>query len=303
MQIGYIGLGRMGKNMVLRLIEQGIQVVAWNRSVAPLDEVVKAGAEGSTNLKDLVSQLTTPRVVWLMLPAGDVTDEYIDQLITLLSPGDLLIDGGNSFYKDTIARGKRLAVSGVHLMDIGTSGGPDGARNGACLMIGGNQTDYDNITELVKAAAAPNAYGYFGPIGSGHFAKMVHNGIEYGMMEAIAEGASILKSSQFDYDLGQVFRVYNHRSVIESRLVGWTQDALGEDPDLKNISSVIKSTGEGEWTINTAREFGIDVPVIEASFKVRQNSASDDESSLKGFRNKVVSAQRGKFGHHQVKKD
>lgn len=303
MQIGYIGLGRMGKNMVLRLLEQGIQVIAWNRSVAPLDEVVQAGAEGSTSIKDLVNHLPTPRVIWLMLPAGEVTDEYIDQLIPLLQPGDLLIDGGNSFYKDTLRRNDKLAKHDIHFMDIGTSGGPGGARTGACLMIGGNLSDYQKIKELIVAAAAPDAYGYFGPIGSGHFAKMVHNGIEYGMMEAIGEGATILKNSQFDFDLGEVFRVYNHRSVIESRLVGWTEEALAEDPDLSQISSVVNSTGEGEWTIKTAKEMGITVPVIEASFAVRQNSTQDQEDSPAGFRNKVVSAQRGKFGHHAVNKE
>lgn len=303
MQIGYIGLGRMGKNMVLRLVEQGIQVVAWNRSTGPLTEVVQAGAEGSSSIKDLVHQLPAPRIIWLMLPAGDVTDEYIDQLLPLLSEGDLIIDGGNSFYKDTLRRAAKITPTGIHFMDIGTSGGPDGARHGACLMIGGNLTDYDNIKELVVAASAPDAYGYFGPVGSGHFAKMVHNGIEYGMMEAIGEGAAILKNSQFDFDLGEVFRVYNHRSVIESRLVGWTQEALAEDPELSQISSVIKSTGEGEWTVKTAQELGIEAPVISASWDVRQASDQVKEDSPEGFRNKVVSAQRGKFGKHAVTKD
>lgn len=293
----------MGKNMVLRLVEQGIQVVAWNRSTGPLTEVVQAGAEGSSSIKDLVHQLPAPRIIWLMLPAGDVTDEYIDQLLPLLSEGDLIIDGGNSFYKDTLRRAAKITPTGIHFMDIGTSGGPDGARHGACLMIGGNLTDYDNIKELVVAASAPDAYGYFGPVGSGHFAKMVHNGIEYGMMEAIGEGAAILKNSQFDFDLGEVFRVYNHRSVIESRLVGWTQEALAEDPELSQISSVIKSTGEGEWTVKTAQELGIEAPVISASWDVRQASDQVKEDSPEGFRNKVVSAQRGKFGKHAVTKD
>jgi 6-phosphogluconate dehydrogenase len=162
-----------------------------------------------------------------------VTDQYIDEVLPLLSDGDLLIDGGNSFYKDTLRRAEKIKPTGVHFMDIGTSGGPNGARTGACLMIGGEKEDFERIKELAEKIAAPQAYGHFGDVGAGHFSKMVHNGIEYGMMEAIAEGAAILNSSQFNINLEEVFRVYNNRSVIESRLVGWTLEALKEDPDLK----------------------------------------------------------------------
>lgn len=302
MKLGYIGLGKMGKNMVLRLLEQGQEVVAWNRSPEPLQEVVSLGAIGSDSLEDLVSKLDKPRTIWLMLPAGEVVDEFIDKLLPLLDENDLLIDGGNSFYKDTLRRFEKVSQKGVHFMDIGVSGGPGGARNGACLMVGGDKNDFDRVVEVIKAAAAPEAFGYFGSIGAGHFAKMVHNGIEYGMMEAIAEGAAILKNSQFNLNMAEVFRVYNSGSVIESRLVGWTKEALQEDPNLTNISSQINSTGEGEWTIKTAEEMGIDVPVIEQSFAVRQNSEKDAENSPAGFRNKIVSAQRGKFGGHAVKK-
>lgn len=303
MKIGYIGLGKMGKNMVLRLLEHGIEVVAWNRTRDDVDEVVKAGAIGAESVKDLVSKLEHPRTVWLMLPAGDVTDEYIDKLLPLLQRDDLIIDGANSFYKDTLRRAAKIKPTGIHFMDIGVSGGPQGARNGACMMIGGAKEDVDRITEIIKAAAAPNAWGHFGPVGAGHFAKMVHNGIEYGMMEAIGEGAAVLKYGPFKLDLAEVFRVYQYRSVIESRLVGWTQESLSEDSDLKEISSEIKSTGEGEWTLKTAKELGIDVPVIEDSFIVRQNSVNNPEASPEGFRNKVVSAIRGKFGQHDVKKN
>lgn len=302
MKIGYVGLGRMGKNMVLRLLEQGIEVVVFNRSKEPVAEVVKAGAVGAESIEDLVSKLAAPRIIWLMLPAGEVTDEYIDKLLTLLSAEDLIIDGANSFYKDTLKRNERITAKGIHFMDIGVSGGPVGARNGACLMIGGVKEDVDRIMEVIKAAAAPEAWGHFGQVGAGHFAKMVHNGIEYGMMEAISEGSAVLKYGPFKLDLAEVFRVYNNRSVIESRLVGWTQEALSEDPELTEISSEIKSTGEGEWTIRTAKELEVEVPVIEASFKVRQNSPSDPEDSSQGFRNKVVSALRGQFGQHSVKK-
>lgn len=306
MQIGYIGLGKMGKNMVLRLLEKGIKVVAWNRSPEPLKEVVKKGAIGVKSIGDLASTLKKDSkniIVWLMLPAGEVTDRYLDKLIPLLSVGDLVIDGANSFYKDTLRRAKKIKSTGIHFMDIGVSGGPGGARTGACMMIGGSLEDVKKIMPVVKAGSAPKAYGYFGEVGAGHFAKMVHNGIEYGMMEAIAEGAAILKNAPFKVDLAEVFRVYNNRSVIESRLVGWTRDALSEDPDLSMISSEIKSTGEGEWTIKTAKELGVSVAVIKDSFKVRQNSSKDKENSSAGFRNKAVSAMRGKFGQHEVKKN
>jgi 6-phosphogluconate dehydrogenase len=302
MKIGYIGLGKMGKNMVLHLLEQGVEIVAWNRSPDPRKEVAEAGATAVETIEDLVRHLETPRIIWLMLPAGETTDEFIDKLIPLVSSGDLLIDGANSFYKDTLKRAEKLREKGICFMDVGVSGGPNGARAGACLMIGGSKDDYAKVEELVKLASAPDAYGHFGDIGAGHFAKMVHNGIEYGMMQAIAEGAAILKSSQFDINLREVFRVYNNRSVIESRLVGWTEEALREDPELSEYSSKIGHTGEGEWTVNTGKELGISVPVLESSFNVRVNSEKDDENSPNGFRNRAISAMRGKFGGHSVKK-
>lgn len=312
MKIGYIGLGRMGKNMVLLLLEKGIEVVAWNRSPEPREELkVEAGElkSGSEKLKvaesmdELISSLKPPRVIWLMITAGPAVDEIINQLVQKLNLGDLVIDGGNSFYKDTLRRAEKIKPTGIHFMDIGVSGGPGGARTGACMMIGGDREDFKRVLEIVKAGSAPDAYGYFGPVGAGHFAKMVHNGIEYGMMEAIGEGAAILKFGSFKLDLAEVFRVYNNRSVIESRLVGWTQEALSQDPELSEISSEIKSTGEGEWTVKTAKEQGIKTPVIEDSFRVRQSSAADPEDSPAGFRNKVVSAMRGQFGQHPVKKE
>lgn len=302
MKIGYIGLGKMGKNMVLNLLEKGIEVVAWNRSSEPREEVKAAGAQTVENPEEIIPKLETPRIVWLMLPAGETTDGFIDKILPLLSPGDLLIDGANSFYKDTLRRVEKIKPTGVRFMDIGVSGGPKGARTGACLMIGGEKADVEEIKELILAVSAKDAWGYFGRVGAGHFAKMVHNGIEYGMMEAIAEGAAILKASDFNFNLADVFRVYNNRSVIESRLVGWTQEALEEDPELSEYLSKIGHTGEGGWTIKTAEELGVDPEVIEKSFEVRVESGSVDENSPDGFRNKAVSAMRGKFGGHSVKK-
>ncbi|MBI2022049.1 decarboxylating 6-phosphogluconate dehydrogenase [Candidatus Daviesbacteria bacterium] len=302
LRIGYIGLGRMGKNMVLRFLEQGIQVVAWNRSPEPRQEVEKAGAESTETIEELVKSLKPPRIIWLMLPAGETTEEFIEKLIPVVFRGDLIIDGANSFYKDTLKRAEKLKSLGIEFMDIGVSGGPSGARDGACLMVGGSKENYEKVKELVIAASSKDAYGHFGQVGSGHFAKMVHNGIEYGMMESIAEGAAILKSSPLNLDLVEIFRVYNNRSVIESRLVGWLLEALKEDPKLQEISSKIGHTGEGEWTIKTADEMGIDTPALKDAFKVRIESESVNENSPEGFRNRSVSAMRGKFGQHQVKK-
>lgn len=299
MKIGYIGLGRMGKNMVLHLLEQGVEVMAWNRSPGPLQEVVEAGAIGANSPEDLIKKLEAPRTVWLMLPAGEVVDEFIDKILPFLEKDDLVIDGGNSFYKDSQSRDRKLSQKGIHFMDIGVSGGPKGAREGACLMIGGSVEDFQKIEPLCQKAAAPAAYQYLGPVGAGHFAKMVHNGIEYGMMEAIGEGIAVLAASGMNLNLAEIFRIYNNKSVIESRLVGWTEEALTEDPELEGYSSVIGHTGEGEWTINTAKDLGVEVPVLENSFQVRVNSAKEKDN----IRNRAISAMRGKFGGHAVKKN
>ena len=297
MEIGFVGLGKMGKGIVAHLLEKKVKVVVWNRSQDDVDEMVKLGAVKAENHRDLVKKLKSPRVIWIMVPNGKPVDEMIDELLPHINKTDILIDGGNSFYKDTIKRGKRLKGK-VHFMDIGTSGGPSGARNGACLMIGGDKKDFTKVEPILKIIAAPKAYGFFGELGSGHFVKMIHNGIEYGMMQSVAEGAAVLKKSKFKLDMAEVFRIYNNRSVIESRLVGWAQEALSEDPELENISSKIDSTGEGEWTINAAKELKIDVPVIKKSFQMRKLSSEKSNS----FRDKIVSALRGKFGGHPVTK-
>ena len=309
MTLGFIGLGKMGKNMVLHLLEEGIEVVAWNRSPAPRAEVAKAGAMAVATLDELVARLKPTRNIWLMVTAGEVVDDILIQLADKLAAGDLIIDGGNSFYKDTIKRGQMLAEKGIHFMDVGTSGGIESARRGACLMVGAEKEDFERIELFLKVLAAPEAYGLLGPVGAGHFAKMVHNAIEYGMMEAIGEGAAILKNAPFKYDLSEVFRVYGKRSIIESRLVSWALSEFKNDPELADISSTIGTGGtaqkviaEGDWTLDFAREKKIGVPVIEAALKVREESGREAENSPAGFRNKVVSAMRGQFGQHPVKK-
>lgn len=314
MEVGYIGLGKMGKNMVLHLLEQRVQVVVWNRTVDErMEEVVKTGALQAQSLEDLVGKLASPRIIWLMLTAGETTDKYVDKLSRLLSKGDLIVDGGNSFYQDSVHRSQRLSRRGIGFVDIGTSGGPAGAREGACLMIGGDEEDFARIERLCQLIAAPGAYAHLGPVGAGHFAKMVHNGVEYGMMESIAEGVAILSTAPFKFNLAKVMKIYNNRSVVESRLVGWVQQALEEDPQLKEYSEKIGHTGEGEWTINTAQEFGVEVPVIKAAFQVRvesnrlykikprQKNVHDVKEATR-IRNAAVSAMRGKFGGHSVRK-
>ncbi len=300
--VGVIGLGKMGSAIALQLIKKGWNIFGYNRTESVTKDLEQYGLKGKYSVESLIKSLPTPRIIWLMLPAGQAVDEILDSLIPLLSRKDLIIDGGNSFYRDSIRRSDLLKSHHIRFMDIGVSGGPTGAKNGACLMIGGEKKDFHEIELLIKAIAAPSAYGYFGKVGAGHYAKMVHNGIEYGMMEAIAEGAAVLKYSKYNFDLSDVFRVYNNRSVIESRLVEWSQEAFTDDPNLKKISSVIRSSGEGEWTIRTAKDEKISVPVIEQSFLVRRKSHNVVENSPNGFRNKVVSAQRGRFGQHKVEK-
>lgn len=290
MKIGFIGLGKMGKGLVLSMREKGIGVLAWNRSPNEVSNV--------DSIEEMVKQLEPgKRVIWLMV-LSTATDEMLAKLKPLLSPGDLIIDGGNVFYQDDIRRAGDMGKLGIKYMDIGVSGGPKGAREGACLMIGGDKDKYEELMSLWEAISSPNAYEYFGSVGAGHFAKMVHNGIEYGMMQAIAEGAAIMKASEFKFDLAKVFKLYNNRSVIESRLVGWAEEALSENPELSETSSQIGHLGEGEWTANTAKELGVEAPIIQESFNVRVKSIKEPDN----FRNKVVSALRGKFGGHAVKK-
>ncbi len=291
MKLGFVGLGKMGAGLVAQLTEKGHEVLAWNRSDHPLKNI--------ESVEKMVEGIVAgERIIWLMLPAGAIVDEFLTKLVPLLVKGDLVIDGGNSRYSDTLRRSKILAEHCLGYMDVGVSGGPKGAREGACLMIGGDRAIYEKLLPIWQAVSAPDSYKLIGSVGAGHFAKMVHNGIEYGMMQAIAEGAAVLKKSQFNIDMPAVFDIYQHRSVIESRLVGWTLEALIEDSELADTSSKIDHTGEGEWTVEAAKELEIEVPIIEESLEVRKRSSAKSED----YRDKVVSAMRGKFGGHPVKK-
>lgn len=295
--IGYIGLGKMGEGMVLRLLEKKWKVVAYNRSPEPTQKVAKMGAVGVYSLKELIEELATPRLVWLMVPHQSV-DAVLDELIPLLSEGDTVIDGGNSNFKQTLKRAELLGSKNINFMDSGTSGGPAGARNGACVMVGGKKELFETYEELFKDISSPDAYGYMGKSGAGHFVKMVHNGIEYGMMQAIGEGFEVLKKSDFNINLTEAVRVYNNQSVIESRLTEWLQKAFevyGED--LSEISGKVSASGEGLWTVESAKELGVPVPIIEGSLRFREESQNNPS-----YTGQVVSALRNQFGGHEVVK-
>lgn len=296
MQLGYIGLGKMGIGMVERLLEHGQKVVVWNRSLGPVAQAQTAGAIAAETLEDMVEKLVAPRVIWLMLPAGDVTEQYFVQLLRVLEPGDTIIEGANSFYEDSIRRGKLAEERDIQFIDVGVSGGPGGAREGACLMIGGESGRAEEFAELWEAAAAPDSYRYFHSVGAGHFVKMVHNGIEYGMMQAIGEGFALMKQAPFQLDLVAAAEIYNNRSVIESRLIGWLLSGYQKHgPELNQISGSVKHSGEGAWTVKTAEKLGLAVPVIKESLQFRVDSTNNPS-----YTGQVVSVLRNEFGGHDV---
>lgn len=303
-EIGYIGLGRMGKNMVFRLLNAGWNIVAYNRSPESVKEVEAKGAFGTSSIRELVSKLPTPRVVWVMV-SHQAVDEMINELAPLLEKGDLIIDGGNSPYQETMRRAKELNDKGIEFLDIGVSGGPGGSLNGACMMVGGKKELYDRLEEsgFFKDTCKIEGWGHFGPSGAGHFVKMVHNGIEYGMMQAIAEGFDLMRhikefGSDFSFDLEKITKVYSHGSVVTSSLVSWMYDGYKKyGKDLNEISGKASASGEGLWTVEAGKRENIQMPVIQASLDARQ--ATQTKPSYQG---KVVSTMRGEFGQHSVKR-
>jgi len=295
-EIGYIGLGKMGFNMVERLLEKGHAVTAYNRSPEAVERIVAQGAKGAESVGALASALPAPRLIWLMVPHQAV-DDVLTELAPHVQAGDTIIDGGNSPYVDSMRRGRELAEKGVVFLDAGISGGPAGARDGACVMVGGVQERYEEFKELFADISAPDAYGYMGTSGAGHFTKMVHNGIEYGMMQAIAEGFEVLKKAEFGISLKEAARVYNNRSVIESRLVGWLVAAYGEyGENLDAISGEVAATGEGLWTVEAAKRLSVPTPIIEGSVHFRDQSKGNPS-----YTGQVLSALRNQFGGHEAK--
>lgn len=294
-QIGLIGLGKMGFPLALNLRDNGFEVIAYDIDEKNIQSAQAEQIKTADNLNDLLSQLKGPRVIWIMIPSGKPVDMTIDQLSPQLQAGDILIDGGNSNYKDSKRRYLALKEKGIHLLDCGTSGGVSGARNGVCIMIGGEDEPFAYCEPLFKAIAVENGYLHTGAPASGHFTKMVHNGIEYGMMQAIAEGFEIMHESEFDLDYEAVAKVWNHGSVIRSWLIELMENAFSDDAQLDKIRGVMNASGEGLWTVETALEIGVPAPVIALSLMMRQRSQRDDT-----FSGKVVAALRNQFGGHAV---
>lgn len=300
MQLGMVGLGKMGANMTTRLLRNGHTIVAHDRSAEAVARAAAAGARPANSLEDLVAQLDAPRAVWVMVPSGAPTASTVESLAALLSPGDTVIDGGNSNYQHSIALAGSLKSRGLHFVDVGTSGGVWGLDNGYSLMIGGDPAPVARLTPIFESLApSPElGWGHVGPSGAGHFAKMVHNGIEYGMMQAFAEGLSIMRAkTEMGFDLAEVTRIWQHGSVVRSWLLDLTHDALTRDTKLEDIAAFVPDSGEGRWTVFEAINLNVSAPVITASLERRIRSRED------GYTDKLLSVMRNAFGGHAVKKE
>lgn len=301
-EVGIIGLGKMGGNMARRLKKHGWRVVGWSPNESEVRVLTKQKAiVPAHSISDMAGALETPRTIVVMVPAGKPVDEVLfgkEGLANILSRGDTIIDAGNSFFEDTIRRGKKVTQKGIMFLDAGTSGGPAGALNGACMMVGGDTKTFARVKPLFADLAKKDAVQFFDGIGAGHFVKMVHNGIEYGMMQAIGEGFEVLKKSKYHIDLNKAVTIYNNGSVIESRLVGWLQSGYKKyGTHLKDMSGTIGHSGEGEWTVKTAKKLKVPVPVIEESFQFRVRSAKKPS-----YTGQVVAVLRNQFGGHLQKK-
>lgn len=297
MRLAILGLGKMGYNLTLNLLSHGHEVVAYDVDPMRAEQLGQEGAIPAGSIEDAVAKLEAPRVVWLMVPAGDIVDELVDKVSGLLSGGDIVVDGGNSHYKQSVQRYARLKEKGIHFLDAGTSGGMEGARHGACMMIGGDQEAFAYIEPMIRDINVANGYLYAGEAGSGHFLKMVHNGIEYGMMQAIGEGFEVLEKSPYNYDFAEVARVWANGSVIRGWLMDLTERAFRKDAKLDEIRGVMHSSGEGKWTLETALDLQAATPVIAMSLLMRYRSLEQDS-----FHGKVVAALRNEFGGHAVEK-
>ncbi|MFI5347556.1 MAG: phosphogluconate dehydrogenase (NAD(+)-dependent, decarboxylating) [Elusimicrobiota bacterium] len=313
MRIGMVGLGRMGANMARRLMRGGHEVVAFDRGADAVRALTAEGAKGASSLEDLVKALPAPRAVWLMVPAGEATEASVQALAASLSPGDVIVDGGNSFYKDDVRRGAQLKAKNIFYVDAGTSGGVWGLDRGYCLMVGGEKAAIDRLTPVFKtlapgrgdvapvpgapAGTAADGWLHCGPVGAGHFVKMVHNGIEYGLMQAYAEGFDIMKNSEFSVPLAGVAELWRRGSVVSSWLLDLTAMALAEDPALKRYEGVVADSGEGRWTVQAAIDEAVPAPVLTEALFARFRSRKEH-----GFADKLLSAMREKFGGHVEKK-
>ena len=297
MKVGLIGLGKMGFNLGQNLIEHNHEVVAFDVNPSAVEEMKKYGAAGVSSFKELVQSLDQPRILWIMVPHAHV-DSVIGEVLPFLNEGDIVIEAGNSHYKESTQRYNELKEIGVHFMDAGTSGGMEGARRGACYMVGGDPEAWKIVEPLFRDTSVQNGYLYAGKAGSGHFLKMVHNGIEYAMMAAIGEGFEVLEKSDFHYDYEKVAKVWNNGSVIRSWLMELTENAFSKYPNLDEIKGIMHSSGEGKWTVETALDLQTATPVIALSLLMRYRSLENDT-----FTGKVVAALRNQFGGHAVEKE
>jgi 6-phosphogluconate dehydrogenase len=293
-----IGLGRMGANMTTRLIRGGHTMVAYDRDPAAVKRSAGDGATGASSLADLVSKLSAPRAVWIMVPAGDPTDSTIGELLGLLQPGDVIIDGGNSRWTDSKQRYLRCKDKGVSFVDAGTSGGVWGLANGYCLMVGGDEDAVKRVEPIFLALAPKDGYAHVGPSGAGHFSKMVHNGIEYGMLAAYGEGFEILEKSEYTYDLHQLASIWRYGSVVRSWLLELLELALENDPNLAKVKGWVADSGEGRWTVQAAIDEDVPAPVITASLMSRFVSRQEESFSAK-----IIAALRNEFGGHAIKSE
>lgn len=300
MELAMIGLGKMGGNMVTRLLQGGHRVVAYDVDPKAVQRMVESGAEGAASLAEAVQKLSAPRVFWVMVPSGAVTEDTIQSLAKLVSPGDVVIDGGNSYYKDSVRRAAELEARSIHFVDVGTSGGVWGLKEGYSLMIGGDEKVVASLSSVFKtlAPAADAGWGRVGPAGAGHFTKMVHNGIEYGLMQAYAEGFEILhEKKEFALDLHQISEIWRHGSVVRSWLLDLTAGVLQQDPTLSDLEAYVPDSGEGRWTVAEAIDLDVAAPVITLSLqrRIRSRQAAP-------FGDKLLSAMRNAFGGHAMKK-
>ena len=300
MELGMIGLGRMGGNMALRLSKGGHNVVGYDPNQQVVQDYVKQGISGASSLEDLVGRLSAPRAVWSMVPSGEVTEATVNRLGELLSPGDMVIDGGNSYYKDSMRRAAVLGEKDIYFLDSGTSGGIWGVTEGYSLMVGGDRAAFNRLEPVLQtlAPASDRGYGRVGPAGAGHFVKMVHNGIEYGMMQAYAEGFEIMEAKkEFDLDLANISEIWRYGSVVRSWLLDLTAAALQEEPDLASLQAYVDDSGEGRWTVQESVDLAVPAPVISASLQARFRSRQENS-----FGARLLAAMRNQFGGHAVRR-
>ena len=298
MRIGFIGLGRMGANMVRRLVRDGHEVVAFNRTPEKTREIMTEGAEGAFSLAELVGKLPVPRAVWVMVPAGDATEAMIAELMDLLAPGDTIVDGGNTNFHDDVRRHALVAGKGLNYVDAGTSGGVWGLQVGYCMMVGGDRDAVAPLEPVFRSLAPADGYAHVGGPGAGHYVKMVHNGIEYGLMQAYAEGFEIMHASDYDLDLAQVSGIWRYGSVVRSWLLDLLYDAISKNPDFTGIKDWVADSGEGRWTVQEAIDRDVPAPIITLSLQARFRSRQDESYGAK-----VLAALRNEFGGHAVKRE